>query len=62
MSKPASDDERSAENAQDTPGRPNSTASRQQTQHDQGGNTGNPQLDSQGDAKPPHSHHVRNEK
>jgi len=47
---------------QDTPGRPNAGASRQQTQPDQGSQTGQPDLDSKSDHHPRNDHHVRNEK
>jgi hypothetical protein len=47
---------------QDTPGRPKSGASRQQTQPDQGAQTGNSDVDSKGGHQPRNDHHVRNEK
>jgi hypothetical protein len=47
---------------QDTPGRPNSGASRQQTQPDQGAQTGNSEVDSKDGHQPRNDHHVRNEK
>jgi hypothetical protein len=62
MSTRTSDNERSGESVQDTPGRPKSSSSRQQTQPKQGGNTGNPEIDRQADARPPQSEDVRNEK
>jgi hypothetical protein len=47
---------------QDTPGRPKSGASRQQTQPDQGAQTGNPDVDAKGGHHRRNDHHVRNEK
>jgi hypothetical protein len=47
---------------QDTPGRPKSESSRQQTQPNQGAQTGNPDTDSKGGHHPRNDHHVRNEK
>jgi len=47
---------------QDTPGRPKSGASRQQTQPDQGAQTGNSKIDSKDGHQPRNDHHVRNEK
>ena len=46
---------------QDTPGRPKSSASRQQTQPNQGSQTGKPDMESK-DRDPRNDHHVRNEK
>jgi hypothetical protein len=48
--------------SQDTPGRPKSGSSRQQTQPGQGAQTGNPDLDSKTGHRPRNDHHVRNEK
>jgi hypothetical protein len=47
---------------QDTPGRPKPSASRQQTQPNQGAQTGNSEVDSKGGHQPHNDHHVRNEK
>jgi hypothetical protein len=47
---------------QDTPGRPKSGSSRQQTQPDQGSQTGNTEIDSKSGHHPRNDHHVRNEK
>ncbi len=46
----------------DTPGRPKSGASRQQTQPNQGAQTGNSDIDSKEGRHPRNDHHVRNEK
>ena len=46
----------------DTPGRPKSGASRQQTQPNQGAQTGNSDVDSKEGHHPRNDHHVRNEK
>ncbi len=46
----------------DTPGRPKSGASRQQTQPNQGAQTGNSDVDSKEGHDPRNDHHVRNEK
>jgi hypothetical protein len=51
-----------AGNKQGTPGRPKSESSRQQTQPDQGAQTGNPTIDSKSGHHPRNDHHVRNEK
>jgi hypothetical protein len=48
--------------AQDTPGRPKSESSRQQTQPNQGAQTGNPDTDAKSGHQPRNDHHVRNEK
>jgi hypothetical protein len=53
---------RSEDQSQDTPGRPKSGSSRQQTQPDQGAQTGDPDLDSKSAHHPRNDHHVRNEK
>ena len=55
-------DRESETGEQDTPGRPKAGASRQQTQPDQGAQTGNPQVDAESVHEPRHDHHVRNEK
>ena len=47
---------------QDTPGRPKSGASRQQTQPNQGSQTGQADIDSKEGHHPRNDHHVRNEK
>lgn len=47
---------------QDTPGRPDSASSRQQTQPDQGSQTGAPEIDSKAKGPPSSTPHVRNEK
>lgn len=47
---------------QDTPGRPKSAASRQQTHPDQGIQTGNPHMDSKTKGGSRSRQHVRNEK
>lgn len=47
---------------QDTPGRPKSGSSRQQTEPNQGAQTGNSDLDSKSAHHPRNDHHVRNEK
>jgi hypothetical protein len=47
---------------QDTPGRPKSESSRQQTQPGQGNQTGNAVIDSKTGHDARHDHHVRNEK
>lgn len=49
-------------NEQDTPGRPKPSASRQQTQPQQGAQSGSPQVDSKSKTQPSHKHDVRNEK
>jgi hypothetical protein len=48
--------------SQDTPGRPTSESSRQQTQPNQGAQTGNSKTDSKAGHDPRNDHHVRNEK
>jgi hypothetical protein len=53
---------RSESQSDDTPGRPKSGSSRQQTQPDQGAQTGNPDLDSKSPHHSRNDHHVRNEK
>jgi len=47
---------------QDTPGRPKSGSSRQQTQPGQGNQTGNTEVDSKAAHDSRNDHHVRNEK
>jgi hypothetical protein len=47
---------------QDTPGRPKPSGSRQQTQPNQGNQTGNPDVDSRTKGPPRTTPHVRNEK
>ena len=59
MAKP---DTPEAAQSQDTPGRPKSASSRQQTQPDQGSQTANPELDSRPGHQPRNDHHVRNAK
>lgn len=54
--------ERETGSKQDTPGRPSSESSRQQTQPNQGNQTGNADVDSKTDREPGNDHHVRNEK
>jgi hypothetical protein len=46
----------------DTPGRPTEAGSRQQSQPDQGSQTGNPDVDSKAKGPPSSTPHVRNEK
>jgi hypothetical protein len=62
MNKPTTVDDKHGGNEQDTPGRPKSSSSRQQTRPDQGTQSGNPEIDSKTEGKPRHNHHVRNEK
>jgi hypothetical protein len=52
----------SPDEKQDTPGRPKSESSRQQTQPNQEVQTGNAELDSKKGHEPRNDHHVRNEK
>jgi hypothetical protein len=46
----------------DTPGRPKPESTRQQTQPDQGSQTGNSEVDSKAKGPPASTPHVRNEK